>query len=66
LAFAGGRRFVFLGGGGLARFRIAAIMAKASITSVAATTCRLLTKFALFLTYDVSATSERKSESPSP
>jgi hypothetical protein len=32
LAFAGGRRLVFLGGGGLARCRIAAIMAKASIT----------------------------------
>src|SRR5687768_12931713 len=31
LAFAGGRRLVFLGGG-LARCRIAAIMAKASIT----------------------------------
>jgi len=31
LAFVRGRRFVFLGGGGLARCRIAAIMAKASI-----------------------------------
>src|SRR6266566_2749994 len=32
LAFFGVRRFVFLGGGGLVRWRIAAIMAKASIT----------------------------------
>ena len=31
LAFAGVRRFVFLGGDGLERCRIAAIMAKASI-----------------------------------
>ena len=32
LGFAVVRRFVFLGDGGLARWRIAAIMAKASIT----------------------------------
>jgi hypothetical protein len=32
LVFAGVRRLVFFGGGGLARWRIAAIMAKASIT----------------------------------